>query len=139
MPVDQAGLRVPFDNTYARLPARFYARVAPIQIAAQRIVHVNHDLAALLGLNPAALDPDMLTGNRLPTGAEPTAQAYAGHQFGALVHAADPGRAGLASQAAWRARNAMQTSMREKRWACRSCQPAWSRQQSARPRWSSTP
>ena len=93
MPLDQAGLRIPFDNTYARLPARFFARVEPTHVAAPRIVRVNHDLAALLGLDPAALDADMLAGNRLPAGAEPIAQAYSGHQFGHFSPTLGDGRA----------------------------------------------
>ena len=93
MPLDQAGSRIPFDNTYARLPARFYARVEPAHVAAPRIVRVNRDLAALLGLDPAALDADMLAGNRLPAGAEPIAQAYSGHQFGHFSPTLGDGRA----------------------------------------------
>ena len=93
MPLDQAGLRIPFDNTYARLPARFYARVEPTHVAAPRIVRVNRDLALLLGLDPAALDADMLAGNRLPAGAEPIAQAYSGHQFGHFSPTLGDGRA----------------------------------------------
>ena len=95
MPLDQAGLRIPFDNTYARLPARFYARIEPTHVAAPRIVRVNHDLAALLGLDPAALDADLLAGNRLPAGAEPIAQAYSGHQFGHFSPTLGDGRAVL--------------------------------------------
>ncbi len=93
MPLDQAGLHIPFDNTYARLPASFYARVEPTHVAAPRIVRVNHDLAALLGLDPAALDADILAGNRLPAGAEPIAQAYSGHQFGHFSPILGDGRA----------------------------------------------
>jgi serine/tyrosine/threonine adenylyltransferase len=93
MPLDQSGLRIPFDNTYARLPARFFARVEPTHVAAPRIVRFNHDLAALLGLDPAALDADMLGGNRLPAGAEPIAQAYSGHQFGHFSPILGDGRA----------------------------------------------
>ncbi len=93
MPLDQAGLRIPFDNTYARLPASFHARVEPTHVAAPRIVRVNRDLAALLGLDPAALDADILAGNRLPAGAEPIAQAYSGHQFGHFSPTLGDGRA----------------------------------------------
>ena len=95
MPLDHAGPRLPFDNTYARLPARFYARVEPTPVAAPRIVRVNRDLAALLGLDPAALDADLLAGNQLPAGAEPIAQAYSGHQFGHFSPTLGDGRAVL--------------------------------------------
>jgi uncharacterized protein YdiU (UPF0061 family) len=93
MPLDHAATVIPFDNSYARLPAGFHARIAPTQVAAPRIVRVNHELAALLGLDPAALDAEMLAGNRLPAGAEPIAQAYSGHQFGHFSPSLGDGRA----------------------------------------------
>jgi uncharacterized protein YdiU (UPF0061 family) len=93
MPVDRAGPGIPFDNTYARLPACFHARVDPTRVASPRIVRVNHDLAARLGLDPSALDADTLAGNRLPVGAEPIAQAYSGHQFGHFSPDLGDGRA----------------------------------------------
>ena len=92
-PLERAGLRIAFDNTYARLPARFYQRVEPTHVAGPRIVRVNHDVAALLGLDPAGLDADMLSGNRVPAGAEPIAQAYSGHQFGHFSPTLGDGRA----------------------------------------------
>ena len=95
MPLDHTGLSIPFDNTYARLPDRFYARVAPTHVAAPRLVRVNHDLAALLGIDPAVLDADTLAGNHLPAGAEPIAQAYSGHQFGHFSPVLGDGRAVL--------------------------------------------
>ncbi|TCZ59676.1 protein adenylyltransferase SelO [Roseicella aquatilis] len=86
-----------FDNTYARLPERFHARLPPTPVAAPRLVRVNEPLAALLGVDPAALaGPEgvaMLAGNALPDGAEPIAQAYAGHQFGNFVPQLGDGRA----------------------------------------------
>ena len=93
MPLDQAAPRIPFDNSYARLPARFYARVDPTPVAAPKIIKVNHDLAARLGLDPASLDAGMLAGNQLPDGAEPIAQAYSGHQFGHFSPSLGDGRA----------------------------------------------
>jgi uncharacterized protein YdiU (UPF0061 family) len=84
---------IPFDNSYARLPSRFFARVGPTRVAAPRIVRVNEGLAALLGVDLAALDADVLAGNRLPAGAEPIAQAYSGHQFGHFSPSLGDGRA----------------------------------------------
>ena len=104
MPLDHTGpaghtsLHIPFDNTYARLPDRFYARVEPTHVAAPQLVRVNHDLAALLGIDPAALDADTLAGNRLPAGSEPIAQAYSGHQFGHFSPTLGDGRAVLVEQ-----------------------------------------
>jgi uncharacterized protein YdiU (UPF0061 family) len=86
-----------FDNTFARLPERFFARVRPTPVRAPRIVKVNRPVADLLGVDAPALDSpagaDVLAGNAIPDGAEPIALAYAGHQFGAFVHQLGDGRA----------------------------------------------
>jgi serine/tyrosine/threonine adenylyltransferase len=86
-----------FDNTYARLPARFFARLSPTPVRAPRVVKVNRALAEDLGWDPDALaSPEgaqMLAGNALPAGAEPIALAYAGHQFGVFVPQLGDGRA----------------------------------------------
>lgn len=92
MPLDQAR-PIAFDNTYARLPPGFFARVEPTPVAAPRIIRVNGEVAALLGLDGAALDAEVLSGNRLPEGAEPIAQAYSGHQFGHFSPSLGDGRA----------------------------------------------
>ncbi|KQP82649.1 protein adenylyltransferase SelO [Methylobacterium sp. Leaf117] len=88
---------IPFANTYARLPERFFAEVAPTPVAAPRLIRVNAELAALLGIDPDWLaSPDgvaVLAGNRVPEGAEPLAMAYAGHQFGNRVPQLGDGRA----------------------------------------------
>jgi hypothetical protein len=36
-----------FDNSYARLPDRFYARVAPTKVGNPRVVRINRPLVAL--------------------------------------------------------------------------------------------
>jgi uncharacterized protein YdiU (UPF0061 family) len=86
-----------FDNSYQRLPDRFYARIAPTAVSAPRLIKLNTGLADLLGLNAAALASpeglEMLAGNRVPSGAEPIAMAYAGHQFGGFVPQLGDGRA----------------------------------------------
>ena len=41
-----------FDNTYARLPDRFFARLRPTPVAAPRLVRLNKKLAWHLGLDP---------------------------------------------------------------------------------------
>jgi uncharacterized protein YdiU (UPF0061 family) len=88
--------RFPFDNSYARLPERFYARLNPTPVAAPRLVRLNTPLAERLGLDPAALDdPAIFSGNTIPEGAEPLAAAYAGHQFGHFVPQLGDGRANL--------------------------------------------
>ena len=88
---------IAFDNSYARLPERFYTKMGPTPVDAPSLIRLNHGLAQRLGLNPAALQtPEMiaaLAGNGLPDGAEPLAQAYAGHQFGGWSPQLGDGRA----------------------------------------------
>src|SRR5256885_3927768 len=78
-----------FDNSYARLPDRFFARLSPTPVASPRLVRLNHKLAHHLGLDPAQLTApqgvEILAGNRIPARGEPLAMAYAGHQFGSFV------------------------------------------------------
>jgi uncharacterized protein YdiU (UPF0061 family) len=86
-----------FDNSYARLPPRFFARLSPTPVAAPLLVKLNEALARELGLDPARLaSPEgvaVLAGNRIASGSEPIAQAYAGHQFGGFVPQLGDGRA----------------------------------------------
>lgn len=87
----------PFDNSYARLPDRFYTKLAPTPVAAPAIIAVNDGLAMELGLDPASLrspgGAEALAGNRPLPGAEPLAQVYAGHQFGGWSAQLGDGRA----------------------------------------------
>jgi uncharacterized protein YdiU (UPF0061 family) len=91
------GVRFGFDNTYARLPERLYARLDPAPVAAPKLVKLNAKLAVSLGLNPEALAStegvEILAGNRVAVGSEPLAMAYAGHQFGHFVPQLGDGRA----------------------------------------------
>lgn len=86
-----------FDNSYARLPERFYARLDPAPAPEPRLIRLNRDLADALGLDPEALDgPEgarLFSGAAVPEGAEPIAQAYAGHQFGGFSPQLGDGRA----------------------------------------------
>ena len=86
-----------FDNSYARLPERFYARLPPAATAAPRLVRLNEELAIHLSLDPKALATaegvEILAGNRLARRSEPLAMAYAGHQFGNFVPQLGDGRA----------------------------------------------
>jgi uncharacterized protein YdiU (UPF0061 family) len=90
-------LQFPFENTYARLPARFYARVGPSAVRAPRLIRVNTELALDLGLDPDWLSGpeglEVLAGRRVPNTADPIALAYAGHQFGQFVPQLGDGRA----------------------------------------------
>jgi uncharacterized protein YdiU (UPF0061 family) len=87
----------PFQNTYAALPANFFARVAPTPVAAPRLIKLNRPLAVHLGLDPDLLSSpegaEILAGKTVPAGADPIAMAYAGHQFGQFVPQLGDGRA----------------------------------------------
>jgi uncharacterized protein YdiU (UPF0061 family) len=84
-------------SSYASLPERFFARVAPTPILKPRLVKFNHVLAEDLNLSLDGLDTHALgslfSGNVLPPGAIPIAMAYAGHQFGHFVPQLGDGRA----------------------------------------------
>jgi uncharacterized protein YdiU (UPF0061 family) len=86
-----------FDNSYARLPDAFFARVEPAKVPAPRLIEVNRELARVLGLDAdwlaSAEGVAMLSGNALPATAEPIAMAYAGHQFGGWSPQLGDGRA----------------------------------------------
>ena len=88
-----------FDNSYARLPERFFARVPPTVVRAPRLLRLNGPLASELGLDPEWLAGpdglDMLSGRGVAAGSEPLAAAYAGHQFGNFVPQLGDGRAVL--------------------------------------------
>lgn len=90
-------LDLPFDNSYARLPDRFYTRMAPTPVRAPGLIALNRPLAERLGLDPEALASEAgvaaLAGNAVPGGAEPLAQVYAGHQFGGWSPQLGDGRA----------------------------------------------
>ena len=90
-------------NSYARLPERFFARVAPTPVAAPSMIRFNYALAEDLELGVGSLDgaalADRYSGNVLESGAEPIAMAYAGHQFGQFVPQLGDGRAILIGEA----------------------------------------
>ncbi|SEC33703.1 protein adenylyltransferase SelO [Terriglobus roseus] len=100
--VDESATALPFfafANTYARLPDRFFARLAPTPVAAPKLIQVNAALARELGLDADALATPqgiaVLAGNRVAEGSEPLAQAYAGSQFGYFVPLLGDGRTNL--------------------------------------------
>lgn len=86
-----------FNNTYARELQGFYAPAQPASVPAPNLLFFNQDLALQLGLDPQVLNgPEgaaIFAGNQVPEGAEPLAQAYAGHQFGGFSPQLGDGRA----------------------------------------------
>ncbi|MDW3184325.1 protein adenylyltransferase SelO [Roseobacter sp.] len=86
---------VPFDNSYAALPDAFYARLDPTPVKAPKLIAFNETLAQKLGLPEASDDvlAAMFSGQKVPEGATPIAQLYAGHQFGTFNPQLGDGRA----------------------------------------------
>ncbi len=86
-----------FDNSYRRLPERFYELVDPAEVPDPKLIKLNRDLADDLGLDPDVLDGDLgariFSGQDRARGSEPLAMAYAGHQFGSFVPQLGDGRA----------------------------------------------
>ncbi|MBT2721899.1 YdiU family protein [Bacillus sp. ISL-46] len=84
------------DNSYARLPESFFTSTDPTPVRSPKLIILNNRLATSLGLNIQELESEngvaVLAGNRIPDGAMPLAQAYAGHQFGHFTKLGD-GRA----------------------------------------------
>jgi serine/tyrosine/threonine adenylyltransferase len=99
-PSDVDPLRVGWnlEQTYAQLPGVLFADVPPTKVQAPRLSILNQSLGEEMGLSLDKLPPDdvaeLLTGQRLPPGSRPIAQAYAGHQFGGFTMLGD-GRAVL--------------------------------------------
>ena len=92
--IDAIGWR--FDNSYARLPKALFEPSEPAWFPKPSLVVANEALARDMGLDLSRADHDALaaafTGQRLPAGASPLAQAYAGHQYGHFTMLGD-GRA----------------------------------------------
>ena len=86
-----------FSNTYVRLPDRFFVRLDPTPVQSPELVHLNTRLAEHLGIESDHFKTEqgvrILSGNAVPTGAEPLAMAYAGHQFGGFSPQLGDGRA----------------------------------------------
>jgi uncharacterized protein YdiU (UPF0061 family) len=89
-----------FSRELPEMAVRWRAEVPPDP----RLLVLNERLAADLGLDTAWLrSPDgvqFLVGARVPDGATPVAQAYAGHQFGGFVPRLGDGRALLLGEIA---------------------------------------
>ena len=95
-------ITIPFDNSYARLPDRFFTKMPPATVPAPALIRFNHNLAAELGIVPCDAHEmaQIFAGNILPDGADPLAQVYAGHQFGGFSPQLGDGRANLLGEVA---------------------------------------
>ncbi|MFD1737820.1 YdiU family protein [Bacillus salitolerans] len=89
------------DNSYAKLPNIFFTKQHPEPVRSPKLVIYNESLAKTLGFTSEILQDhegvEVFAGNKIPEGAEPLAQAYAGHQFGHFNMLGD-GRAVLISE-----------------------------------------
>lgn len=90
-------VQMAFDNSYVRELEGLYISSKPANAPAPRLLRLNHGLAEDLGLDPMAMASSdglaVLSGNVVPAGAQPVAQAYAGHQFGGFSPQLGDGRA----------------------------------------------
>ncbi len=86
-------------NSYAQLPAHFFAAANPASVPAPKLLAWNEALAEQLGLGHLSGDEAQLaqifSGNQPLEGAAPIALAYAGHQFGHFQAQLGDGRATL--------------------------------------------
>ncbi|MHA3915334.1 protein adenylyltransferase SelO [Halovulum sp. GXIMD14793] len=89
-------MRKTFDNSYSRLPDRFYSRQSAADAPQPNLIVLNHPLADSLCLpvpNNKKDQARFFSGAALPDSAEPLAMAYAGHQFGQFNPQLGDGRA----------------------------------------------
>lgn len=87
-----------FDNSYARLPGSFYAKLSPTPFSdPPYLVGFNASAAALIDLDPDEVRrPEFVGvfgGSLLAPGMDPLAMLYSGHQFGVYVPQLGDGRA----------------------------------------------
>jgi len=92
-----ADLQFRWDNSFAQRLPGFYVSCAPSVFPSPVLLRFNSRLAEELGLNAEQLDSgvaaQIFSGSELPAGAQPLAQAYAGHQFGGFSPQLGDGRA----------------------------------------------
>lgn len=87
-----------FDNSYSTLPDKMFRQQLPVSVEEPELFIFNEILAEDLGLDFLSENKKestlLFSGNKIPEGAKPLAQAYAGHQFGHFTMLGD-GRAVL--------------------------------------------
>lgn len=90
---------VPKLNSFAALPADFYTRLPTTPLNQPRILHVNKEVAGLLGLSDQVLSSqeflDVVSGTAGLPGGDTLAAVYSGHQFGQWAGQLGDGRAHL--------------------------------------------
>ena len=83
-----------FQNSYIKLPTELYFKQFPTSVKNPKIIYFNSSLAKELGIGFLSEEEavEYFSGNKMPEGAAPITQAYAGHQFGHFTMLGD-GRA----------------------------------------------
>lgn len=75
-----------FDNSYAKLSNTLFMQTLPTKVLLPNILFLNNRLLEEMGLDRTEMEleewAEYLSGNKILSGANPIAQAYAGHQFG---------------------------------------------------------
>ncbi|MCP5171216.1 MAG: YdiU family protein [Pseudomonadales bacterium] len=90
-------VNIPFSNSYLHVADALFSPQLPTPVKEPGLIRVNQPLAEALLINPSELMSEegvaVLAGNQIPSGAEPIATAYAGHQFGGWNPQLGDGRA----------------------------------------------
>lgn len=93
-----------FGNAFASLPAGFYTRLLPTPLPAPYLVCASASSASLINLDSDEFAKDVFietfTGNSIPSGSQPLAAVYSGHQFGVWAGQLGDGRAILLGEIA---------------------------------------
>ena len=88
-------------NSYTQISDKLFSELKPDAVNNPSTVIINHKLAKKLGLNLNGISEkdlsNLFSGNSLPYGSKPFAQAYAGHQFGQFTILGD-GRAHIVGE-----------------------------------------
>ncbi len=87
-----------FDNRYATLDDRLFHRQSPVALTDPIAGHFNAQLAEHLKWPDDLNWVDVIAGKIVPTGFDPLAMAYAGHQFGQWAGQLGDGRGLLLAQ-----------------------------------------
>ena len=88
-------------SSYTQISDKLFSELKPDVVTNPSTVIVNNELAEKLGLNLKGMSEEdlsnLFSGNSLPHGSKPFAQAYAGHQFGQFTILGD-GRAHIVGE-----------------------------------------
>jgi len=88
-------------SNYTQISDKLFSELKPDAVTNPSTVIVNNELAEKLGLNLKGISEEdlsnLFSGNSLPHGSKPFAQAYAGHQFGQFTILGD-GRAHIVGE-----------------------------------------